>query len=233
MKIQVYRAGEPTVKIPLNVSTFTDALMGAHELVFDFTAPALDIQVGDYIQYEGERMTVNQVPNYTHDGLNVYGIVFQGVRHDLGRWLLKDEGTPYIEYFGTLDDFMFMFLESVNQSDSGWTLGELDETEPKSLVFDNAYCWDALTMIAELFELEWMIRGKQITVKKTVGEVRALSFAYGKGNGLYSLTRENIDGGRIITRAYAVGGSQNLPAGYGPKRLTMPGYVEDEAAIEV
>ncbi len=232
MKIQVYRKGVETVQLPLNVSTFSDALMGAHQLVFDFTIPVLlDIQVGDYITYKGERMTVNLVPTYGHDGLNIYGIVFQGVRHDLERWLLKDEGTTYIEYFGDLSDFMHMFIESVTISDSGWTLGELDETEPKSLVFDNVYTWDALTMIAELFELEWIIRGKQISVKKTVGAVRALSFAYGKGNGLYSLNRENIDGGRIITRAYAVGGSQNLPAGYGPKRLTMAGSIEDAAAI--
>ncbi|KGE14614.1 phage tail protein [Sphingobacterium deserti] len=232
MEIQVYRKQVETVKLPLNVSTFSDALMGAHELVFDFTVPVLlDIQVGDYITYKGERMNVNLVPTYGHDGMNIYCIIFQGVRHDLERWLLKDEGSPYVEYFGTLDDYMFMFLESVNASDSGWTLGNLDKTEPKALVFDNVYLWDALTMIAELFEMEWIIRSKQISVKKTVGAVRALSFSYGKGNGLYSLSRENIDGGRIITRAFAIGGSQNLPAGYGPKRLTMPGHIEDAAAI--
>src|SRR5690606_17332877 len=160
------------------------------------------------LTYKGELMTINREPKRTKVSSMLYEteVTFEGHRHTLSRFLLKDEGAISFDYFGSLEDFMFMFLESINSDDSGWTLGDIDPTEPVALSFDKEYCFSALNMIAQAFGFEWQIRGKVISVKKTVGVATSISLAYGKDNGLYNLSREAIEDGAIVNRAYGYGG---------------------------
>ncbi|MCL7987725.1 phage tail protein [Sphingobacterium sp. lm-10] len=233
MNIQVYRRNVPTIELPLNAATYTRKLMAEHELVFSFATPVnLDLRVGDTLTYKGELMTLNSDPERTLTHLKEYNLTFQGQRHTLERFILKDEGKATFDYFGELDVFMLMFLEYVNSLDEGWSIGELDATEPISLRFDKVDCYSALNDIAQAFAYEWQIKGKAISIKKTIGTATTLSFSYGMGNGLYSLTRNLLENSRIITRAYAYGGTQNLPKDYPYEQLTMPGFLEDPALVE-
>lgn len=234
MKIQVYRKSVPTIELPLQNAIYNFRLMAEHTLVFSInTASVLDITIGDYSTYKGEVMTVNQEPQYTQLASNVfeYVVTFQGARHTLERFKLKDEGAFTFDYFGDLSDYMYMFLECVNGVDEGWTVGELENVEPFALEFNKVDCLSALNNIAEASECEWQIVGKEITIKKTVGTARALTLRYGKDNGLYSLSRQSLVNSSIVTRAYAVGGTQNLPQGYSKKQLTLEGYVDDPVSI--
>src|SRR5690606_13951103 len=139
----------------------------------------------------------------------------EGQRHSLERWLLMDEGALSFDYFGSLEEYIYLLLDRLNDIDSGWT-GEVDEDlDPVAVSFDEVDCYSALNDIAQAFSCEWDVVGKHITIRKTIGRATTLSFAYGKGNGLYELTRKRIDDKKIVTRAYATGGSQNLPQGYG------------------
>jgi len=233
-KIKVYRGLTEVAELPLQDGTFAKQLQGSHELSFSTrSAIKLDLRIGDTLTYKGEVMTINKEPNVSKLSSFQYStsVVFQGLRHTLERYILKDEGALTFDYFGTLDDFMFMFLESVNQSDSGWTLGEIQVTEPTSISFDRVDCFSALNMIAQTFSCEWQIVGKQISVKKTVGQVTGINLAYGKDNGLYSLSRESIDNARIVNRAFGSGGSNNLPQGYSGKVLRLAEPIEDATSI--
>ncbi|PVH27013.1 phage tail protein [Sphingobacterium corticibacter] len=233
MNIQVYRRNVPTIELPLNAAIYTRKLMAEHELVFSFATPVnLDLRVGDTLNYKGELMTLNSDPERTLTHLKEYNLTFQGQRHTLERFILKDEGKATFDYFGELDVFMLMFLEYVNSVDAGWSIGELDATEPTSLRFDKVDCYSALNDIAQAFAYEWQIKGKVISIKKTIGTATTLSFSYGMGNGLYSLTRNLLENSRIITRAYAYGGTQNLPKDYPYQQLTVPDYLEDPALVE-
>lgn len=233
MNIQVYRRNAPTIELPLNAANYSRKLMGEHELVFSFSIPVkLDLRIGDTLTYKGELMTLNSDPERTLTHLKEYNLTFQGQRHTLERFILKDEGKATFDYFGELDVFMSMFLEYVNSVDAGWSIGELDATEPTSLRFDKVDCYSALNDIAQAFAYEWQIKGKVISIKKTIGTATTLSFSYGMGNGLYSLTRNLLENSRIITRAYAYGGTQNLPKDYPYEQLTVPGYLEDPALVE-
>lgn len=235
MKIQVYRKGLPTLALPLNQSTFNKVLMGNHELVFSaINSPIpLGLQVGDYLTYKGEMMTINSTPEYSKESNNshLYQVTFQGVRHNLSRYVLKHLGSLKFDYTATLSGYANMFISFVNTMDSGWSVGDIEDIEPFYLVFDKVDCLSAVTMIAEAAGCEWQLVGKTLHIKKKVGIARALSFSYGKGKGLYSLTRKHVDGSSIISRAYAFGGQQNLPQGYPHDNLTVPGFVEDPAAI--
>lgn len=221
-------------ELPLQDGTFAKQLQGSHELSFSTrSASKLDLRIGDTLTYKGEVMTINKEPGLAKLSSLQYSttVVFQGLRHSLERYILKDEGALTFDYFGTLSDFLLMFLESVNLSDSGWTLGDVEVTEPTSLSFDRVYCFSALNMVAQAFSCEWQIVGKQISVKKTVGQVTGINLAYGKDNGLYSLSLEAIDNARIVNRAFGSGGSNNLPQGYGKKNLQLDAPIEDATSI--
>lgn len=232
MLIQIYRNSEPTIELNLERAIYTDALMGEHNLTFNLSsAQVLDIEVGDYVNYKGELMTVNQQPEVQRTHLLEYNIVFEGVRHSLTRWKIKDEGALTFDYLGDLSDYMYMYLESVNSVDTGWTVGELEEAEPFALEFDKVDHLTALNMICEACKCEFQLIGKQITIKKSVGVLHDYPLEYGKDNGLYSIKRLALSNANIVTRSYAVGGSINLPASYPHKQLTLAGYVEDEDAV--
>src|SRR5690606_5949337 len=127
-----------------------------------------------------------------------------------------------------------MYIDSVNSVDSGWTLGDIEaETPLTTISFDKSDSLSALSDIAQAFGCEWQIIGKEISVVKSVGNATTLEFSYGKGNGLYSLSQLRNDQSKIVTRAYAVGGVNNLPAGYAHKQLTLDGFIEDATAVEL
>ncbi|MBB2951959.1 phage tail protein [Sphingobacterium sp. JUb56] len=231
MKIQVKRKAVDTVMLPLNQSTFNKKLMSDHNLAFSFASiTKLDLRIGDTITYKGELLTINQEPNLKRDHLYQYDVVFEGHRHTLSRFILKDEGAFTFSYTGQPDDFMFMFLECINSVDSGWTLGEIEESEDVTIDFDKVDCLSALTMIAQAFEAEWDIRGKVISLKKTIGVAKDFPVSYGMGKGLYSLTRQSINDKVIVTRAYAVGGDKNLPEGV-KGNLKLNDYLENNVDL--
>ena len=236
MKQVIYRADLSIAEFDLSSAIYTKRLMAEHELVFSLRSPdVIDIRIGDYLTYKGELMSINQDPDYQKNSSrdHEYNISFQGLRYNLSRYLLKDEGALTFDYFGTLDEYMFMFLECLNEVDGGWTAGELEKTEPFALNFDKVDCLTALSMIAEASGCEWQMIGKQISIKDSVGVSRDLTLSYGKDNGLYSLSRQKLENAQIVTRAFAVGGSQNLPQGYAYKKFTLPGYLEDLAAKDL
>ena len=231
MEIQVKRDGVNTIQLPLNKSTFNKKLMGEHNLVFSFEAGSkLDSRIGDTIDYKGEIFTINQEPNLKRDYHYQYDVIFEGQRHTLSRFLLKDEGAFTFGYTGAPDDFMFMFLECVNAVDSGWTIGQIDDLEPVTTEFDKIDCLSALSVIAEAYKAEWDIVGKTISLKKTIGVAKIFPLSCGQGNGLYSLNRQSINDKSIVTRAYAIGGDKNLPEGL-KGNLKLDGYIENNVAL--
>lgn len=233
MYINVIRNNEIISSLPLLSATYTKRLMAEHQLVFKLvTVSPIEIQVGDTVTYKNEIMTINQVPEVKRSHKLEYTFIFEGVRHGLVRFLLKDEGALTFDYLDDLGGIMNMFLESINNVDGGWSLGELEIVEPFAVSFDKVDHLTALNMICEACQCEWQLKGKKISIKKTVGTFRNYPLSYGKDKGLYSITRKKIENGKIVTRAYAVGGAKNLPASYPYKEFTMDGYLEDVAAIE-
>ena len=70
-----------------------------------------------------------------------------------------------------------------------------------------------------------------------MGQILPYTFKYGKGKGLYSLTRENVSASNIVTRLKVRGSTENITNKYRSNRLLLPGkskgesYIEDAAAI--
>ncbi len=235
-RILVFRGTTEATELHLQDGRFTKRLQGEHSLAFSVRVPAqLDLRVGDHLEYKGEVMELNAIPDVNKVSRYDFRMEFsfQGLRHRLGRWILDDEGAVIFPYTASLDDFMAMFLESLSGKDSGWALGDLEsDAGVFTLEFDCTNLWDALNMIAEGAGCEWQIIGKSIHVKKTVGQATAIKLSVGKDNGLYSIARKNLDGTRIVNTVYGIGGDKNLPQGYPFANFMLSGPVIDQASID-
>ncbi|MDR6734161.1 phage tail protein [Sphingobacterium sp. 2149] len=228
MKIQVYRGQDEGAEIPLNSSTFTNKIMAEHSLAFSFKSSLdLDIKVNDTLNYKGEVLTLNETVNFKKVSrfLFEYDFVFEGPRHSLSQFFIEHLGARKFSFSGTAEEWLHLIVDCANSKSSGWSVGEFEDLGRVTVEFDSTYILDCLTMVAQAMKAEWGIKGKVISLKKTIGTARDLSFSYGKGNGLYSLSRKSINEKKIVTRAYARGGDKNLPTGM-KDYFKIPGYVE-------
>ncbi|MGE0931661.1 phage tail protein [Peijinzhouia sedimentorum] len=226
--LQIYRGESELVAVNIDESTvYSCALMGEDKVIANFQLPeAFGFGIGDYILHNGERYSINTAPDEAKQSSRLfeYELTFEGPAYTLYNKLYQDEGASTFTYFGTPNEFLLLMLTNINSLDSGWTIGSAEDLEPDFIDFDGEDCRQALTKIADHFGLEYIIRGKEITLLDDVGiTVPGVSLAYGQGNGLYTISREKIDNEKIVTRLYGFGSSENLPVGYrdGVGRLTF------------
>ncbi|WP_312189723.1 phage tail protein, partial [Sphingobacterium sp.] len=233
MKVQVKRNGVNTIELPLNAATFSNKVMAEHGLSFSLGDVAtLGLRVGDTLMYKGEEYTLNQVEDFKKMSrfVSSFDFVFEGSRHTLGYLFFDHLGSRKFSFSGTAEEWLHLFVDCANSKSSGWSVGQFEDLGRVTVEFDSTYILDALTMVAQAMKAEWGIKGKVISLKKTVGTPRALTLEYGKGKGLYSLTRKSLQDKKIFTRAYARGGDKNLPEGVF-NYFTIPGYIEKNTDI--
>ncbi|QQT44904.1 Uncharacterised protein [Sphingobacterium multivorum] len=233
MEVQVKRNGENTVRLPLNAAKYSNKVMAEHGLSFSYgNVASLGLRVGDTFTYKGEEYTLNQVEDFKKMSrfVSSFDFVFEGSRHTLTNLFLDHLGARKFSFSGTAEEWLHLFVDCANSKSSGWSVGEFEDLGRVTVEFDSTYILDALTMVAQAMTAEWGIKGKVISLKATVGTPRTLTFEYGKGKGLYSLTRKSLQDKKIVTRAYARGGDKNLPEGTF-NYFTIPGYIEKKTNV--
>lgn len=233
LNIDVLRGTTKVAELPLISAVFTKRLMADHILVFTLKTPELlDLVIGDKVVYKSETMKICKPLEPTRSHEFEYTITFSGWREQLKRWQFSHLDRRNFDYFGDLQDYLNLFVEKLNEFDSGWSVGELEIVEPFALNFDKVDFLTGLSMICQACGCEWDMKEKEFTVKKTVGTAKNYPLAYGKGKGCYSIKRNNFQDRKIFNRVYCYGGSQNLPAGYQFKELTLTEILEDQASID-
>ncbi|MDY3470790.1 hypothetical protein PG627_07550 [Riemerella anatipestifer] len=213
----------------------------------------LALQVGNYIEYENRRYTLNSAPKVKKEqGYYAYDLVFEGVQY-----LLRDkvyfnldaqgfQNTADFPLTGEINIFLTTLITNINSiSDFTWVLGEYPQnTETKTLTFNNENCLAVLQKICQEYDTEFEIKQdlerKSYTLNiKKIGETLNQTFEYGKGNGLYSLSRVNVND-NVITRLYVFGSTNNIKSGYRDysQRLRLPishgkEYIQDDAKVKL
>ncbi|WP_286755517.1 phage tail protein [Roseivirga sp. UBA838] len=226
--LPIYRPGSPatlqaTVQIDED-TIYRNELMGQHFIeVRTVVASPLSIRVGDYIEYNGERYTLNRESDLTRQSSTrlIYTIRFEGEVYELLNKVLRHLDAIGFDYYGTAEDFIDLIVDNMNVIDADWSTGTVSSSDPQNLRFDDLSCREALTQVADAFKMEFSIVNKTINLRDAEGSDTALSFSYGRGNGLYSLTQLSVEESRIITRVYGYGAAKNLNYDYrsGAKRL--------------
>lgn len=209
-------------------------------------------EIGDKITVFGRDYTLNRLPQVKKTGMQefVYTLVFEGVQYDLiraqyelsvetsGNTLQDVQGDSLT---GTLQRFMQVLVANANRVFPGkWSLGTCPETEYKTLTFDGENCLAVLQNLCTQFtegsttvEFE-IVKSNDVYVinLKKVGSTLPYTFKFGRGGGMYELTRQNVTSTDIVTKLYVYGSTENISLKYRADRLCLPGKTKHTSFIK-
>lgn len=239
-------------------------------LVVEATLP-IDFTVGDTLQALGKTYYLNTFPGVQRSARRhlTYTVVLESAKYDLSKTILVNEfaggketvNETEFSYTGEFDQLMDLAVINLNrtQGADSWQWRKVNTgadpdfdpqyQECKTLTFSCENVLSALNTICTEWGVEYRIETvdgrRTISVGQIGRQVYEYRFAYGKGRGLYSLTRSNASESSAPTRLYAYGSSQNLGTAYRERRrrLALPLehpsplireglYVQDDALVE-
>jgi len=208
--------------------------------------------IGDVITVLGRDYRLNRLPKVSKTGMQEYqyDLEFEGIQYDLMRVTydvninttnnqLQDIQGDSLT--GDLKRFMEVLISNANRVFPGkWALGVCPETDgDNTLTFsENDNCLSVLqTLCSEdkfgvEFEIERVNGVYVINIKKTIGQTLPFVLEYGKGKGLYSISRENVSSSNIVTRLKVYGSTENITSKYRADRLCMYGKDKASSYIE-
>lgn len=208
--------------------------------------------IGDVITVFGRDYRLNRLPKVSKTGMQEYqyDLEFEGIQYDLMRVTydvnvnttnnqLQDIQGDSLT--GDLKRFMGVLISNANRVFPGkWALGVCPETDgDNTLTFSESdNCLSVLqTLCSEdkfgvEFEIERVNGVYVINIKKTIGQTLPFVLEYGKGKGLYSISRENVSSSNIVTRLKVYGSTENITSKYRADRLCMYGKDKVSSYIE-
>ena len=208
--------------------------------------------IGDVITVFGRDYRLNRLPKVSKTGMQEYqyDLEFEGIQYDLMRVTydvninttnnqLQDIQGDSLT--GDLKRFMKVLISNANRVFPGkWALGVCPETDgDNTLTFSESdNCLSVLqTLCSEdkfgvEFEIERVNGVYVINIKKTIGQTLPFVLEYGKGKGLYSISRENVSSSNIVTRLKVYGSTENITSKYRADRLCMYGKDKASSYIE-
>ena len=206
------------------------AIKGDHNLTLYFSlAEHVEIPVGAYCVYENETYTLEKPESLTmkHSRYFEYTVVFDSPQAKAGKWKFRNPVDRRLKFPLTAKpiEHLQMFVDNMNQRDSGWTIGRCIDAPEKTISYNHAYCIDALSQMADEWETEYEFVGKQVSLWKVeYNRDNPLPLSYGKGNGFKpGIGRSNYEDSTPLEILYIQGGEQNIDASqYGSSELLLP-----------
>ena len=232
MKYTIYRGAQVVIADITPEGTVTEKIMGEETVNITFSHTSkIEFHIDDKITVYGKDYFLSADPVTVKKSSREfqYTLLFFSVKYalsDVQMFFYDDENEltlPDFSIMGTAEDCLNVVLANANRAQSGWSKGTVDETEVKNVSFSDCKCLEAISKIADEFELEyWIDSDKSIhfTERKPVS---GYSFEYGKAKGLKDITRSVLEGGSLVTRLYVKGAEKNLPKNYrgGQKNLRI------------
>ena len=208
--------------------------------------------IGDKITVFGRDYKLNRLPKAKKTGMHEfqYDLEFEGIQYDLFRVTYDvtiDTTTNELQdvqgdtLTGDLHRFMTVLIANANRVFPGkWVLGVCPETAgDKTLTFgESDNCLSVLQNLCSEsnfnveFEIEQSNSVYTINLYAKVGQTLPYTFQYGRGRGLYELTRENVSSANIVTRLKVYGSTENITSKYRADRLCLPGKTKGQSYIE-
>lgn len=208
--------------------------------------------IGEVITVFGRDYRLNRLPKVSKTGMQEYqyDLEFEGIQYDLMRVTydvninttnnqLQDIQGDSLT--GDLKRFMEVLISNANRVFPGkWALGVCPETDgDNTLTFSESdNCLSVLQTLCseDKFGVEFEIGRVNgvyvINIKKTIGQTLPFVLEYGKGKGLYSISRENVSSSNIVTRLKVYGSTENITSKYRADRLCMFGKDKASSYIE-
>ena len=197
------------------------------------SAVPLPVDIGDRIKVYGRTYTANQLPEPGKNGLRryEYDITFEGLQYGLIDAQYKLPPDAYGDtYYSDLYGHLRVLVWNANRvQPNKWRLGSCPAegtTDYKNLTTSSRNCLQVLQDICSEWNVEFEITPgngfNTINIKEKAGVTHAFTLRYGRGKGLYSLKRTNVNNAGLTTRLFVYGGQDNLGQNYGHTRLCLP-----------
>lgn len=236
--IKVKDINGSTIKLEVRSFSYQGNFMGESYISFDVNSPVyINFEIGDYIEYRGERFVLNYIPSPIKNGTPgksgdafVYrDVKFNSLADELTRCdfldvVLADNHVHFTSlskfsfYAATVKDLADRIQANLNRLYNGgeaWTVTVEEDVavKDKSLSVDNINCWEALSLVNSDFDANFVISGRTIRIG-TAGISVGTVFGYGKGNGLINIEQSTNNDSLIVTRLRAYGSTRNIPYRY-------------------
>lgn len=222
---------------------YNGEFMGERFLSATIKSPfPIDFELGDYIDYRGERFTLNYDPSiikkaeihksgeaFIYENVKFNSYADELLRCEFLDYVLNDNLIHFssLPTFGfhasTIRDLADRIKANLDRVYPGlWTVNVEDNGDVSNVFIsaDKLTVWGALALVSTTFKSNFIIRGRTITIG-TAGNVIDNVFEYGKGKGLNKITKVANSEQQIITRLRVYGSTRNLPLRYYNK-LTSP-----------
>jgi len=232
--LKIYRGED--ILVTISIEKVDDAvrecyLMGDDviNVSFDHYEP-IDFLPYDYILHNNRKYSIkgNDIPSRTESGERLFSYE---ANFKAPEYRFNDMPFRYSSFFGTPQTILQLIVDSMAVIDNGWDYEAEFVADGKLIDFQKVNCRQAITILAEAFDMEYAFDGNTIKMAKKVGSVlEGQTFSQGKGNGLYELTEISMPDIPFATRFYGFGGSKNIPASYreGQTNIVMTGEYIDK-----
>ena len=227
--MKIYRKKIQLIDIELdNSSIYKYTIMGDEMCNLSFVYDSyVDFQIGDYLEYEGQRYVINTpytLKKIANNEYN-YNIKFEGIKYELSKVLLKLDGALEFPVNFTIEQLLDLVLININEiSDIEWVKGVCSITAFKDLQITNENCLQVLNRVCLLFDVEFEVIPTEdtytINIRDVIGVYEGVELAY--KSGIFDVNKTPISDSNIITKLYVSGASKNIPEDYEKNRLTIP-----------
>lgn len=223
-------SGKAIYDAPVTTSAIIKyALMGDYyiELPFSLLTP-LDFPLGSYITYKGRKFEIMSevYPDFDNKtGGYKYTLQFQAQQNHMKNficfWLGGDNPEAVFHNTTDLASFGALIVANMNKALGGnnWQMGSVNVEHPetnKLVSFNGDTCWDALSSIADTFDVEWWTEENGSIVTLHFGKLNfGTPETFKRGEVVKSIPAKKGDDSEYGTRFYVFGSTRNLTKEYG------------------
>ena len=223
-------SGKAIYDAPVTTSAIIKyALMGDYyiELPFSLLTP-LDFPLGSYITYKGRKFEIMSevYPDFDNKtGGYKYTLQFQAQQNHMKNficfWLGGDNPEAVFHNTTDLASFGALIVANMNKALGGnnWQMGSVNVDHPETnmlVSFNGDTCWDALSSIAETFDVEWWTEENGSIVTLHFGKLNfGTPETFKRGEVVKSIPAKKGDDSEYGTRFYVFGSTRNLTKEYG------------------
>ena len=223
-------SGKAIYDAPVTTSAIIKyALMGDYyiELPFSLLTP-LDFPLGSYITYKGRKFEIMSevYPDFDNKtGGYKYTLQFQAQQNHMKNficfWLGGDNPEAVFHNTTDLASFGALIVANMNKALGGnnWQMGSVNVEHPetnKLVSFNGDTCWNALSSIAETFDVEWWTEENGSIVTLHFGKLNfGTPETFKRGEVVKSIPAKKGDDSEYGTRFYVFGSTRNLTKEYG------------------
>lgn len=204
-------------------------IMGDSQIMLKFSLSTYqEFVLGAYVTFEAETYTLYEPQSFKkiNDKNFYYTLKFSSVQNLMSNYKIKDtSGRLKFPFTAKPQEHLQLIVDNMNVNDSGWTVGSYITGVEKLISHNHANCLEALVSLAQEFDTEWEIIGKEISLHKVeYFKSSPLALSYGQGNGFVSgLGRQNESKKTGFNVLYVQGGERNIDLSvYGSRYLLLP-----------